>query len=57
MIGNMKLLDVSSMLKLKKEEKLNWSNRFKNGRSGAFKTNRFQSGFRDLKKKIKQNKQ
>ena len=25
--------------------------------SGNFKTNRFQSGFRDLKKKFKQNKQ
>ena len=29
-----------------------WTNRSENGHSGAFKTNRFQSGFRDLKKKI-----
>ena len=52
MIDNMKLLDVSSMLKLKKESKIDefaWTNRFKNGHSVAIKTNRFQSGFRDLK--------
>ena len=30
---------------------LKWTNRSKNGHSGAFKTNRFQSGFHDLKKK------
>ena len=36
---------------------LKWANRSENGHSGAIKTNRFQSGFRDLKKKIKQNKQ
>ena len=48
----MKLLDVSSMLKLKKESKIDefaWTKRFKNGHSVAIKTNRFQSGFRDLK--------
>ena len=50
MIDNMKLLDVNSMLKLKKESKINgfaWTKRFKNGHSVATKTNRFQSGFRD----------
>ena len=31
---------------------LKWTNRSKNGHSGALKTNRLQSGFRDLKKKI-----
>ena len=32
---------------------LKWTNRSKNGHSGAIKTNRFQSGFRDLKKNKK----
>ena len=36
---------------------LKWTNRYKNGHSGTDKTNRFQSGFCDLKKKFKQNKQ
>ena len=53
----------SSILKLEKIRKiklmnlsclniLKWTKRSKNGHSGAFKTNRFQSGFRDLQKKI-----
>ena len=31
---------------------LKWTNTSKNGHSEAIKTNKFQSGFRDLKKKI-----
>ena len=69
MIGNMKLLDVSSMLKVKKIRKIKLMNlpkyRYLNGQTdpkmaivhGTIKANRFQSGFRVLKKKIKQNKQ
>ena len=37
---------------MRKIKLLNWTNRSENGHSGAFKTNRFQSGFRDLKQRF-----